>query len=67
MKTLRATANKSKRTFTIRKYVGGKIFSKFRTSEMSKDEFEECEYNTESDWKDFLNNGSYYSVKINII
>jgi len=62
METLKATANQSKRTFTIRKYVDGKIFSKFRTSGMSVGEFEECEHNTESDWKDFLKNGSYYAV-----
>lgn len=54
---MKITSNKSKRTFTIRKEN-----SKFRTLEMSKEEFEECEYNTFSDWKDFLRKGSYYEV-----
>lgn len=43
------TSNKSKRTFTIRK-----DNTKFTTLEMSKKYFEECEYNTISDWKDFF-------------
>tara|TARA_B110000858_G_C17700447_1_gene425645 strand:- start:279 stop:467 length:189 start_codon:yes stop_codon:yes gene_type:complete len=55
---MRITSNKAKRIFTIRKEN-----SKFRTLEMSKEEFEECEYNTTSDWKDFLRKGSYYEVK----
>ena len=56
------TSNKLRRTFTIRKEN-----SKFRTLEMSKKYFEECEYNTISDWKYFLRNeiGSYYEVRKN--
>tara|TARA_R110002110_G_scaffold414022_1_gene642762 strand:+ start:55 stop:255 length:201 start_codon:yes stop_codon:yes gene_type:complete len=54
------TSNKLRRTFTIRKEN-----SKFRTLEMSKKEFDECDYNTILDWKDFLTNeiGSYYEVR----
>tara|TARA_R110000803_G_scaffold48020_1_gene99841 strand:- start:199 stop:375 length:177 start_codon:yes stop_codon:yes gene_type:complete len=57
---MKITSNKSKRIFTIRKEN-----SKFRTLEMSKEEFEEFECNTTSDWKDFLRNetGSYYKLR----
>ena len=57
---MKIKSNKSKRTFTIRKES-----AKFRTLEMSKNEFDECECNTNEDWKDFLRtqNGSYYEVK----
>ena len=51
------------KTFTIRKYVGGKLFSKFRTEAMSNDEFEDSKMNTESDWSDFLGYGSYSVVR----
>ncbi len=63
MTTIKATANQSKRTFTIRKnYPDGTIL-KYRTGPMSKEEFENCEMNTENDWKDFLRtDGSYYEV-----
>jgi len=54
MKTIKATANQRKRTFTIRTFINGKILTKYRTVSMSKDEFEECEYNTERDWADYL-------------
>jgi len=46
--------NYSKRTFTIRKYNGKNLVAKFKTTEMSEEEFMESEYNTEGDWKDFL-------------
>lgn len=54
MKTIKATANQRKRTFTIRTFINGKILTKYRTISMSKDEFEECEHNTERDWADYL-------------
>jgi hypothetical protein len=62
METITAKANKSKRTFTIRKYVNGKLFSKYKTTAMSKEEFSSSEHNTWGDWKDFLKNedGYYY-------
>lgn len=56
-------ANKSKRTFTIRK--GG---LKYRTNPMTQDEFDCEENNTKSDWQHFLNlSCDYYLVKKNII
>jgi hypothetical protein len=57
---MKIKSNKSKRTFTIRKEN-----AKFRTLQMSQNEFEECDNNTNEDWKDFLKtqNGSYYEVK----
>tara|TARA_R110000803_G_scaffold202827_1_gene268155 strand:- start:463 stop:642 length:180 start_codon:yes stop_codon:yes gene_type:complete len=54
--TIKPTPNYSKRTFTIRKSNG----SKYRTTQMTIDEFEECEYHTSADWANFLQNGSYY-------
>ena len=57
---MKIKSNKSKRTFTIRKEN-----AKFRTLQMSQNEFEECDNNTNEDWKDFLKtqNGSYYELK----
>jgi len=63
METLKVTANQSKRTFTIRKYINDKFFAKYRTISMSKSEFNSCEYNTENDWKQFLKSDDYYNVK----
>lgn len=59
MKTqIKVTANQSKRTFTIRTEYG-----KYRTIQFSQPEFDSMEYNTESDWKQFLNSTSdYYKV-----
>jgi len=59
---IKVTANKSKRTFTIRKYIDGKLFSKYRTIEMSKEEFDSTEMNTENDWQQFLKSDDYYTV-----
>lgn len=56
MITIKATANKSKRTFTLRKYSNNKLISKYRTLPMSREEFEEAEYNTSGDWQDFIFN-----------
>ena len=57
---MKITSNKSKRTFTIRKES-----TKFRTLEMSQNEFDECDNYTNEDWKYFLRSqsGSYYEVK----
>lgn len=49
--TFKVTSNKSKKHFTIN--ING---VKFRTLHLSKDEFEEAEYNTENDWKDYVRN-----------
>ncbi|RHJ76137.1 hypothetical protein DW103_17280 [Parabacteroides sp. AM08-6] len=51
-------ANHSKRTFTIR--VEG---SKYRTVQLSKEEFNSCLHNTSNDWANFLKSDDYYLVK----
>ena len=61
--SIKATANYSKRTFTIRAYENGKMYAKYRTYQMSQEEFDSCEYNTELDWKVFLNSDEYYTVR----
>ena len=57
---MKITSNKSRRTFTIRKES-----AKFRTLQMSQNEFDECDNNTNEDWQHFLKtqNGSYYELK----
>ncbi len=60
--TIKATANESKRTFTIRCYLDGKVYAKYRTTQMSQEDFDLEECNTESDWRNFLKNGSYFVV-----
>ena len=61
--TIKATANQSKRTFTIREYTNGELSAKYRTAQMNIEDFNDSEYNTEGDWRDFLRNGEYHSVK----
>lgn len=51
-------ANQQKRTFTIR--VPG---SKYRTTPMSQEEFDNAEYWTNQDWEQFLKTDEYYLVK----
>lgn len=63
MKTIKATANESKRTFTIRTYFDGKLSAKYRTVQLSKEEFNSESNNTENDWKQFLKSSDYYLVK----
>ena len=65
--TIKATANQSKRTFTIRKYIDGKLFAKYRTIEMSQEEFDSEEMNTENDWKQFLKSDDYYNITYNYV
>ena len=62
METIKATANHSKRTFTIRKYIDGKLFAKYRTIEMTPEEFDSELMNTENDWKQFLKSDDYYKI-----
>jgi len=61
--TIKVTANQSKRTFTIRKYIDGKFFTKYRTMQMDQQEFDNHEMNTENDWKQFLKSDVYYTIK----
>ena len=60
--TIKATANQSKRTFTIRKYVDGKLLTKYRTTPMSQQEYYSNEMNTENDWTQYLKSDDYYVV-----
>lgn len=62
IETIRATANQSNRTFTIRKFINNKLFIKYRTIQMSQSEFNDEEMNTENDWKHFLKSDNYYTV-----
>ena len=57
---MKIKSNKSKRTFTIRKES-----AKFRTLQMSQNEFDEFECNTNEDWQHFLKtqSGNYYELK----
>ena len=58
--TIKVAANQRERTFTIRKFIDGKLFSKYRTIPMSQEEFDSSENNTESDWQQFLKTDEYY-------
>lgn len=56
---LKVSANQSKRTFTIKTES-----ATFRTTQMSRDEFESNEFNTGNDWQSFLSNtNDYYKVR----
>ena len=59
-----ATPNHSKRTFTIRRKFKDGTILKYRTINLSKEEFQSEESNTERDWSNFLKNcdGWYYKV-----
>jgi len=63
-KTIEATPNYSKRTFTIRTYYDGKLSNKYRTIQMTREEFESELWNTENDWAQFLKTDNYYLVKM---
>lgn len=63
MKTITATPNKTKLTFTIRKFENGKVYSKYRTMPMSKEEFDDNTFNTLNDWQQFLNNNQVIIIK----
>ena len=60
--SIKVKANKSLRTFTIRKYINEKLFVKYRTIELNQDEFDREEMITENDWKHFLKSDDYYKV-----
>ena len=63
MKTIKATPNYTNRTFTIRTYINGKLNFKYRTIQISKEEFEAKLNNTQNDWSSFLKSNEYYLVK----
>jgi len=54
MKTIKATSNKSNKTFTLRTYYNGILTAKYRTIKFSLYEFQELENNACNDWKEFL-------------
>lgn len=55
--------NKTKRTYTIRRYDNGKLIFKLRSYPQSKEDFSENW--TENDIKSYLKNaiGDYYAIK----
>ena len=55
---IKVTPNKSQRTYTIRRQG-----IKFRTLQMSREEFDSAEYWTGQDWSNFLKTDEYYIVK----
>ena len=55
---IKVTPNKSQRTFTIRRQG-----IKFRTLQMSREEFNSADYWTGQDWSNFLKTDEYYIVK----
>lgn len=55
--TIKISANRSKRTFTIITSV-----AKYRTIQMSKEEFNSSLYHTGNDWMQFLKTDNYYRV-----
>jgi hypothetical protein len=61
--TIKATANKSKRSFTLRCYENGVMYSKYKTTWMSQEEFDSAEFWTQEDWQQFLKTDEYYKVK----
>ena len=63
MKTIIATPNYTKRTFTIRIFIKGKLNNKYRTIKLSNQEFETELNNTENDWRQFLKSNNYFLVK----
>jgi hypothetical protein len=60
---IKANPNYHLKTFTIRKIENGKTISKFKTPKMNKNEFWQCVYNTENDWKDYLKNNEVTLIK----
>jgi hypothetical protein len=60
MKTIKATANHARRTFTLRVYHNGKLEFKYRTFKLDKGAFDACLYNTTTDWLQFLKKSDEY-------
>lgn len=55
---MKVTSNKAKKHFTVR--VNGRVY---RTTQMSKEQFEECEYNTTSDWLNYIKSNEVIILK----
>lgn len=58
MRNLIAIPNESDLTFTLQFEDG----TTYQTTPMTKEEFEDAEYNTNGDWLQFLNTGSYHKA-----
>ncbi len=54
---IKVSSNKSKRTYTL--IVDG---TKYRTTKMTREEFNDCQHNTGNDWNQFLKSSDYYKV-----
>jgi hypothetical protein len=62
--TITATANEKTKTYDITKTWSDGTSVTYRTAELTSEEFEDLEYNTSSDWQNFLEtNLEYYLVK----
>lgn len=62
--SITVTANESAKTFDITKAWNDGTATTYRTGELSEEEFEDLDYNTEGDWENFLRTDqSYYVVK----
>jgi len=59
---LKVTSNEKERIFTIQSFINGDLFATYETIEMSQEEFEENENNTENDWRQFLKTDNYYVI-----
>jgi hypothetical protein len=62
--TITATANEKTKTYDITKTWSDGTSVTYRTAELTNQEFEDLEYNTSSDWQNFLyTNLEYYLVE----
>lgn len=62
--SINAVANEKTKTFDIIKTWSDGTKVIYRTTELTDQEFEDMEYNTSSDWQNFLNTSqSYFEVK----
>lgn len=56
-RTIKVSSNASKRHYTIYTESG-----KYRTFQMSKEEFNSCRHNTGNDWQQFLKSDEYFKI-----
>lgn len=62
--SINAVANEKTKTFDIIKVWNDGVKTVYRTTELTDQEFEELEYNTTNDWKNFLKTSqNYYLVE----
>jgi hypothetical protein len=62
--TITATANEKTKTYDITKTWSDGTSVTYRTAELTDQEFDDLEYNTSSDWQNFLEtNLEYYLIK----